>query len=305
MARHLAFAGGFAVTCALVLPIAWRPLDASIEKDGRRLRPLQQELQIGSTRVTLDLDRSLVMTGDSVVATLRAYDDTRKQVGVDVALYYSNDEWGGRVSSPPKAIDLEHLTLAAAPDGGKPLQTRLKLDGTGKLNTYKIFAAPRGHDIDVSSDSDGQTAAVSAVSWSGNDFDIAIRPQGKIIAGKPFTVAVRIVNTSGHKVKHVPYIHLGTQVGLSGVGDRDDYKIEEVETTGDDDSYERKFRPGDVAVRKFTVTPTGDPEKQVTFVASAYAWVEEPGPIAWGAMDAETFRIAPEKQAAKARVAAR
>jgi hypothetical protein len=176
MARLTAFA------CICVL-VAWRPVDASIEKDGRHVSPPQQQLVIGTTRVTLDVDHNLVRTGDSVVATLRAYDDTAKAVAVDLVVFYSDDVWEGTEASAPKPIDLEHVTLAAAPDGGTPSTTQVKLAGSGKLNTYKIFVVPRGYDIATSYD-DPAAAAIPAVAWRGNDFDISIRPHSKIVAGK-------------------------------------------------------------------------------------------------------------------------
>jgi hypothetical protein len=290
MPRHLAFLGGFAATCAVIVPIAWHRLDASIEKDGKKLRPLQQELTFNGTRVTLDVDRGLGMVGDTVTATLRAYSDVPGPMPVDVRVYYTSDTWGGRVSPPPKQIDVEHITLHAAPDGGKPVQTRIKLDGAGKVNTYRIFVAPRGTEVPVEGDGSGEdVAAVSLLAWGGNDFAMSIQPEGKLVAGAPFTVAVRIKNTSNRTFDHVPYIHLGTQVGLYGLENRDDVTIEDPS----DDTREGKFRPGRTVVERYTVTPASADRQEVTFVASAYAWGEEPGPVIAGGMEATTVKLAP------------
>src|SRR5437016_7056561 len=165
MARHNAFIAGFVVTCAIVVPIAWHPLDASLERDGKRVRPLQQEFVVDGTRVTLDVDHNLVLTGGSVNATLRAYSDTPKQVAVDLEVDYSFDLWGGRVSGPQKAIDREHFTLAAAPGGGKPVSTRLELNGKGQVSTYRIYAMPRHHDLGSESSNDTEVAAVPVLAW--------------------------------------------------------------------------------------------------------------------------------------------
>ena len=297
--RHLGFAAGFVATCAVLVPIAWHPLDASIEKDGKHVRPLQQEFTIDGTRVTLDVDHNLIDTGDPVNATLRAYSDTPKQVKVDVAVYYTDDEWGGRVSSPPKSIDVEHLTLSAAPHGGKPVSTRLVLNGTGKVNTFRIFAYPHGRLLDIwgggEDDHTQSVAAIPVLGWSGDDFAISIRKEGRAVAGQPFTVAVRIENTTGKRMK-VPYIELGTQVALSGVSAGDDFAIEDADASAGD--HEPKtLRPGGALVKKFTVTPQDESSKQVTLIARAFIYPEDIGKIEAGAMDAKTFQIAHPKPA--------
>src|SRR5215510_2950810 len=71
MPNHPTLAAAF-VTLAVIAPAGWRALDADIQSDGKRLRPLQQSFTVDGTRITLDVDRHVVMTGDTVTATLVA-----------------------------------------------------------------------------------------------------------------------------------------------------------------------------------------------------------------------------------------
>ena len=77
-------AAGFIATVAILVPAGWHMLDANIEKDGKHLRPMQQTLDIDGVSVALDVDRSVVMTGDTVMAKLVATSDMPKDVKVDL-----------------------------------------------------------------------------------------------------------------------------------------------------------------------------------------------------------------------------
>ena len=46
MSRHAAFAIGFVVTTAVLVPAGWHRLDASFEKEGKKLRPLVQSFNL-------------------------------------------------------------------------------------------------------------------------------------------------------------------------------------------------------------------------------------------------------------------
>jgi hypothetical protein len=292
------FAASFAATVAVLVPAAWHGTEATIEKDGKRIRPLQKEFSIGDVRVTVDVDHSLIRTGDPVVAKLRAYADQPTTVDVDLTVLQSDDAFGSRVAAPPRAIDKEHFTLEAKPDGGKIVDTRLVMTpnhAIDKFDWFRIFVAPRGAEVDSygGEDDGGGTAAISVLGVSDNDFDISIHPKGKLTSGAPFEVAVRVENTSTHALTHTPYIHLGTAVGLYNIEQGDDFDIEE---QSDDENYEdhpKKFKIGAVETVKFTVTPKRPDIKTVTFVASAYSWDEEPGPVADAAFEAKTFKVKP------------
>ncbi len=293
------FAAAFFASICFILPAAWHGVDATIDKDGKHVRPLQQEIEIDGARVTIDVDHNLVHSGDSVLAKLQAFSDTPKQVAVDLTLLRSDDSFGSRVAAPPKAIDKEHFTLEAGPDGGKVVETKLTMVPTGtgnKVDWFRIYVAKRGEKIDVyggGDDGEGKTAAaIGVLGWTNNDFALSITPKGKPTRGEPFEVDVRVENTSGHALKHHPYVHLGTSIGLYGIETPDSFKIEDGDD-GDGDTYDKKFRSGAVSIQKFTVTPGDDAPDHVTFVASAYVWAEEPGPISEGAMDARTIKLAP------------
>lgn len=289
------FAAAFFATVAIIVPAAWHALDATIDKDGKHVRPLQKEIEIDGARVTVDVDRNLIHTGDPVIAKLRAFSDTPKKVAVDLTVMRSDDTFGSRVAAPPKAIDLEHLTLDATPDGGKIVETRLVMEPTGagnKVDWFRIIVAPKGEKPDTfGGNEEADAAAIGVLGWTDNDFDISIHTKGKLVAGQPFEVRVRVENTSGRTLKHAPYINLGNAVGLYGLESTDDFKIDD--DSDSSDRYDQKFRPGDVYVQKYTITPQNDETRDLTLVASAYLWSDEPGPISEGAMDARTIKLAP------------
>ena len=289
------FTAAFIATIAILVPAAWHGTDATIEKDGKHVRPLRHEIKVDGARVTIDVDRNLVNTGDPVVVKLQAFSDTEKQVAVDMTVLQSDDSFGSRVASPPRAIDKEHFTLQAKPAGGKVVDTKIVMkpnDGIDKIDWFRIFVAARGSEIDrLSDDSDSEVAAISVLGWSTNDFDISIQPKGKLTAAEPFEVVVRLENSGTQTLNHHPGIHLGTSVGMFGLEPGEDFEIEEADDALSD--YEKKWRPGAVYTKKFTVTPKRAGLKSVTFIANAFMYDEEPGPISAGAMDAQTFKIKP------------
>jgi hypothetical protein len=290
MARHLAFTAGFVATCAVVVPLGWHPLDASIERDGKKVRPLQQEVVIDGVRVTLDVDHNLIHTGDEVTATLRAYSDTPKQIAIDLAVYRASDVWGSRVAGMPTRIDLEHYRLSATPEGSRSVTTRLKLAGAGwsKVNTFRICAMARGHKLGMfADDAENQTAAVGVLGWTSNDFKMSIKPEGKIVAGQPFIVDVDL-RGGERKNGDALNVELGTSIDLGGgVGAGDDYKIEELDGN------------------RFRVTPANADAKQVTLIANAFDYGEDISPVVAGAVEAKTFEIAPAPKTPGHKVAER
>src|SRR3954471_4683117 len=119
-----AFVLSFITTVGVGVPGAWHVLAADVEHGGKKLRPMQQTFTVDGTKVTLDVDRSLVITGDTVTASLRAFGPA-KQIALDLDLLQTNNYAGERVSIPPTQIDHEKLVLTAAPDGGPAITTRL------------------------------------------------------------------------------------------------------------------------------------------------------------------------------------
>ena len=101
------------VTIAVIAPAGWYVLDADIQTDGKRLRPLQQSFTVDGTRITLDVDRHVVMTGDTVTATVVAFNETAQPVTVDLWALHSSNYEGARVEQPWTPIDREVLKLTA------------------------------------------------------------------------------------------------------------------------------------------------------------------------------------------------
>src|SRR6185312_3437430 len=120
------FLASFLITAGIAVPMAWHVLDASVERDGKKFRPVQKSFAIGETRVTLDVDRSLAMTGDTVTATLHAIGPAGP-VAIDLDLLQTNNYAGERVEQPPTQIDHEKLVLTALPGGGPTVTTQLRL----------------------------------------------------------------------------------------------------------------------------------------------------------------------------------
>src|SRR5712671_4583426 len=116
----------FLVTVGFVAPVAWHTTTADIQHEGKKLRPLQQSFTIDGTRITLDVDRELVMTGDTVNAKVRAVGPA-KEIKIDLRLLHTSNYAGERVEMPWRQDDRETLTLTAAPNGGPVVGTQLVL----------------------------------------------------------------------------------------------------------------------------------------------------------------------------------
>jgi hypothetical protein len=299
------------VTVAVIVPAGWHALDADIQADGKRLRPLQQSFTVDGTRVTLDVDRQVVMTGDTVTATLVAYSDTPRPVSVDLWALHTSNYAGERVEQPWVPIDREVLKLTAAPRGGKPVKTSIKLgeapDRPALTDSFKIYVTPHGKkpprregDDRVDYDtgiSEGYAAAVAITGWSGDNLGMTIRPEGRPTRDAPFVVAVRIKNTSGQALARRPYVSLSTEAALEGTEDEESraaaVDIERIDPEVDNDrSEDGMFERGGAMVARFRVTPRKAGLGKLTLLASAFESDEEPGPTTAGVMDARTFKLA-------------
>jgi len=300
----------FLATVGLVVPAAWHLLDADVQHDGKKLRPLQQQLMIDGARVTLDVDRNLVITGDKVTARLRAYSDTPKKVAIDLRLLQSNNYAGERVESPSVPIDRESFVLDARPDGGPEVTTQLVL-GTrpstlAMTDTFKVYISPHG-DKPAKEEGygdnrrdyrtpveEGRAAAIGIMGWSGSSLAMRIVPEGPIVHGQPFTVAVHVKNTSGHRLPRVPWPSLATQVELEGGLGAGAYTIDNLDED-DDPAHDHAFKRNQDYVRRFRVTPNADAPRvtELALVASAEAWDENgpPSPVIAGGMEVKAFPI--------------
>jgi hypothetical protein len=309
-------AAGFLLTVGVLVPAGWHALDADIEHDGKHMRPMQQEVAIDDVKVTLDVDRAVVMTGDTVTATLVATSDKPKDVTVDLRALHTQNYSGERVERPWQQIDRETITLHAAPGGGKAVTTRIKLgdrpaelalEDSFKLLVMKAGVKPvvrefdmggKAPDYDALSMSDDGTNIAAGIyirGWSGNSIGMKIAPEGTVTSGKPFTIAVRIKNTSGHKLESIPYINLTTEDQLDGTdGDQDAAvaidRIEDDAATTDADGAEKPLKRNAEYTAKFTVTPHRKLTGTISFLATATE-NDGLGPHGAGAMDIETFKI--------------
>jgi hypothetical protein len=216
----LASAAAFAIL-ALVLPSA---ASAEIDATGKELRPAQESCTLDGVHVTLDVDRSVVLTGDRVKATLVADGDAGKQVAVEVSTLHSENHAGEPADIGPTRIAHQIVHLTAAPGGGPPVVTTLKL---GKRLTHRawidrfaIFIAAPGTPVPDQpiewSDTHGfwevlQTggaAVVPVLGWSGDTLDMKIEATSPITLDAPFTIAVRLTNTSGRSLPHDLWVEL-------------------------------------------------------------------------------------------------
>jgi hypothetical protein len=299
-------AAGFIATVAILVPAGWHQLGANIEKDGKHFRPLQQTLEVDGATVTLDVDREVVMTGDTVTAKLVATSDTPKDIKIDLRALHSTNYAGERVERPWQQLDRETITLHAAPGGGAPVSTRIKLGKRPSRlaleDSFKIMINKHGlepevrefedggkkPDYDALGGDDGASAAgVYIRGWSGNSLGMTIEPKGPITADAPFTIAVTIKNTTGHTLQERPWISLSTSDELTA--DEDSQPVLDVQPVdGDDDPTPLKKNA--TLTQLFTVTPHGKLPKQIAFLATATE-NDGLGPHGAGAMDIVTFDV--------------
>jgi hypothetical protein len=315
----------FVATIGVAVPAAWHVLGADIRTDGNKLRTFQQSFTFDNTRVTLDVDRNLVRTGDKVTATLRAYGPPR-QVAIDLAVLESNNYAGERVEQPSTQIEHEKLLLTVLPDGGPAKATTITLGSRPRqlalTDSFKIYITQHGHkpeqtegmygsEPDWSADVEsGNAAAIGIIGWSGNSMKMKIVPEGAVTPNAPFVVAVKVVNTSGHVLPHHPYFTLANQISASGFMEspEEQFAIEQINSEGEawdyptlDDEHDQ-VGTGEEIVARFRVTPKGDVGKQIALVASADVFESQPGPVIAGAME---IAIVPVGEAAPAITAAK
>jgi hypothetical protein len=321
MLRNITLAA-FLFTVAVIVPVGWHASTADIQVDGKRLRPLQQSFTVDGTRITLDADRQEVMTGDTVKATLVAYSDTPKQITVDLTALHTSNYEGSRVETPWTPFDHETIKLSAAPGGGVPFDTAIKLgerpDAPALVDSFKLYVTAHGHkpprrgDDDERPDydagvSEGTAAAIAINGWSGNNLGMTIRAEGRPTGDAPFTIAVRVANQAGQKLARAPRVYLSTEDALMGHGDDKEDAAIEIEEASDEaggaasDDGDAAFARGAVMVKRFRVTPKKPGLKRLTLLASAYESDDEPGPATAGGKEARTFTLTESAPAMAAR----
>jgi len=310
MTPRAQLATGFVATVAILVPAGWHSLGANIEKDGKHLRPMQEKVTIDGAEVTLDVDRSVVMTGDTVTATLVATSDTPKDVTVDLRALHTTNYSGERVERPWHQIDRETITLHAAPGGGKPVKTRvtlgerpaeLALEDSFKIMVNKHGMKPTKREFDMGGDApdydslsgeDGSSAAgIYVRGWSGNSLGMKIAAKGPVTGDAPFTIAVTIKNTSGHKLESPPWINLSTEDALTAAADENSEPALEIQAQDDaDEGDDKPVKKNGSVTRLFTVTPHKKLTGTIAFLATA-TQNDGLGPHGAGAMDIVTFKV--------------
>jgi hypothetical protein len=317
--RNTITLAAFLVTVAVIVPAGWHALGADIQTDGKRLRPLQESFVVDGTRVTLAVDRQVVMTGDTVRATLVAFSDSPRQIAVDLIALNSHNYEGSRVETPWIPFDHETIKLTAGPRGGAPVATMIKLgerpDQPALTDNFKIYITPHGKKPprDEGSDhvdydtgvSEGYAAAVAIDGWSGDNLRMSIEPEGRPTSDAPFTIAVRVKNTSGQRLNHAPGVSLTTEAALQGTeaASFDDaaVAIEPIETDVPESSEDGELGRGQTQVARFRVTPRKPGLRKMTFLASVSEFDDAPGPMTAGAKDARTFTLSETSPAVAAR----
>ncbi|MEO8845893.1 MAG: hypothetical protein ABI591_28300 [Kofleriaceae bacterium] len=304
----------FVATIGVAVPAAWHVLGADIRTDGAKLRTFQQSFTFDNTRITLDVDRNLVQTGDKVTATVRAYGPPR-QVAIDLAVLESSNYAGERVEQPSTQIDHEKLLLTVLPDGGPARSTTIALGTRPRqralTDSFRIYITQHGHkpdqtEGDYGAEPDwtgavesGNAAAIGIIGWSGNSMKMRIVPEGVVTPNAPFVVAVKVVNSTGHVLPHHPYFSLANQINASGFMEapEEHFTIEQINPDGEDYDYptvddeQDQVAVGEELVARFRVTPKGDIGKVIPLVASADVYESQPGPVIAGAMEIVTVSV--------------
>lgn len=298
MTRHGTFIATFAATVAIAVPAAWHFLDADIRTDGKHMRGLDRELVLGDAKVTVSVDRSLIMTGDTVAVKLAATAPTERDITLDMTVYHAKVRWGERVEPAQIPVDHETIVVHATPDGGKPRETRVTLGSkraaAGSSEAYRVFVGGKGAKLpqDGNDGDDGEhgTAAIGILAWSGNTLPMTIQPEGTPSADQPFVVAVHVKNTHKHEIP-APYVELGTQISVYGgltADENEDFKIERIEAETAPSDYQ--LPAGKELVQRFTITPLHHATK-LTLAASAFAYGNEMGKPTDSAMNASTVTL--------------
>jgi hypothetical protein len=291
----------FVVTVGAIVPAGWRSLEADIQTDGPALRPARGSIVIGDATVAIDVDRGVMRSGDTVSAVLVATADHPHAVSVDVTALEDEGYGEERVPNPPSVVGRHKIKLQAAPGGGPPVvasfslgSRRTKLKARAKW--YTVYATAPGHGMPSESTIQPEDAAVGfgVAVWTGNTIPISIEPPAIIPAEGPFTVAVRVKNTTKDPLDWIDFDLGGAINGWDGLdqhlslGGTDDYDIMRVE---DGDPAETLLAPTAERLAIFRIIPKHPNVTHFTLVASARAGYQ------LGAMETLSFdRPKPEAE---------
>lgn len=285
--KHLTLASAL-TTIAVAVPAGWHVLDADIQSDGPQMRPKQETLELDDgTSVTMDLDRGVMPAGGKASVTLVATSDHPHKVELALSALQNMGYGAERVENPPKVVDERTVTLDAQPGGGPPVVATFRLAKSektpGSYEWFDILAKPKhGKGMETLG------AEVGLATWSGNSFAMAIEPPAAIPVEGPFTVAVRIKNTTKKPMKQ-PSLQVGTRIsgldGLSselGISAYEGTSVELVDdppTAPNDDDDEPMLAPGAEHLAIYKIDPAFGTDR-VTLVAHASAYDNIGGALA-------------------------
>ncbi len=299
-----------AAACATIALATPGALDADIQSDGPALRPTQQVLRVGDADVTVELDRGIMPAGGKASVTLVATSDHPHKVTVALRAMQDMGYGGERVPNPPLEVDSRTVTLDAQPGGGPPVVATFKLASKkakpGSSEWFDIFASAPKQKLPSRWDTGETTAAIGVATWSGNSFAMSIEPPARIPAEGPFTLGVRVKNTTKKPMKR-PYIELGARIGGPGgldsqlITDVEDYKISEVEQPDECDGEEgdcapQLVAPGAEYLAIYKIEPLFGID-HFTFVAQARS--EDGGAMATAIVDRPQADDAPAVQVSR------
>ncbi|HUJ59594.1 MAG TPA: hypothetical protein VLX92_13905 [Kofleriaceae bacterium] len=245
------------VTIAIAVPASLRGLGADIQSDGPKLRARTGVLELGDAQVTIELDRGVMPAGGKVSAIVVATAPHPRQIAVTLLAMHELGFDGRRTEQPPELVMRRPLVLDAEPGGGPPKVVTFAVD-----RPIKQPGRSDWYDVELVSKT-GEVASTGIATWSGNSFDVAIEPPATIPTEGPFTIAVRVTNTTRAALAD-PELDLGA--GFGGITDLDnhlflakpvDYEVEPVAPSPaiDVDPEPHMLAPGEESLTVYRVTP--------------------------------------------------
>jgi hypothetical protein len=284
-------------TLTLAVP---KLLDADIQTDGPKVKPDEQVMHLDGADVAMQIDRGTLAAGNTVSAVLVATADKPHAVTVDLRTLEDMGYGGERVPNPPLQVDRRTLTLKAQPGGGPPVVATIKLGSKkqklGAMSWFDMYLLPHGQrPPDNRYEAPDTGAHAGIVTWSGNSFPMTIEPPAQLPAEGPFTVAVRVKNTSSQGWKYC-FGHIGG--ALAGYNEMDgglqlaDDELD-MEAVGEGESGNGEdimVAPGAERVMIYRVTPKHAGIDHFTIVAH---FNTDTG----GAMEIASFDRPPQKPA--------
>ncbi|HTJ45705.1 MAG TPA: hypothetical protein VL463_26565 [Kofleriaceae bacterium] len=269
---------GFSASFVFFASVAWRATEADIPADGALTRPAQRTLTVGSSKITVDLDRGIMTAGDEVKVSLVGTADMERDVALDLTALEDEGMGDERVPIPPVVVGRRSVIVHAVPGGGAPTVASFHLGhrgDPGMMSWFDVQVTPsKLHPPSrILYDDDGHSAVIGVATWTGNRFGLAIEPPAAPPApGAPFVVAVRVTNTTKKPIENI-YVELGSSrnldydpMGGMFAGENNDFTVEAQGNDGDEDA----LAPGASRVQRFTITPAEGVTK-VAILADAHA----------------------------------